>query len=627
MAKTTRNFIVGRMNKSVDERLVPNGEYIHAENVRLGSTENSEIGSVENSKGNKLIVNPEYPSGTSHSFQCIGAYADAANETIYWFVHADLVTIGATTKLDMIVSYNKLTQITTNHVVSIDDGGNVNTTLNFNPTYLINSVNKVENLLFFSDNLNPPRFIDVNKNYPEPIGNIDQFSAESILVIKKPPVAAPAIRQFSTSQAETYMDERFICFAYRYKYANNEYSATSQWSLPAFTPKSFSLSLESSLNEGMINNFNTVEVTYNTGSSLVVEVELLFKEAASNTIKVIESFDKEELGLGDNNDETMMFDNSKIFTILADSEILRLYDNVPLLAKSQTIMGNRLMYGNYVEGYDLVDSTETPIQFDYIASLKETEINETFLTAAFSSGSYEIDCITGSPATTSSTDAVMTIYLTEDGTAGGTPIVLKAGMVLDFDVSFIHQQFTGDTSGAFTPPTSTTPLTNLTFTYVLPQDYASAYNLATSPEFVAFLGAPTNIQKVADCADGTTITDRFNCLLPSGLSGASGGSTTTLSKCWSGTKDEFCTGNTALFDTAYATLGIITSGSNSSQIGIQLMAMAYVDTCPQNGAATATQVVYEYYKYSAAEVSVKSIDTSPSLKSNRNYQKYFTRRK
>ena len=52
MANIQRNFIAGRMNKSLDERLVPNGEYINAVNVRLGSTEDSEIGAVENSKGN-----------------------------------------------------------------------------------------------------------------------------------------------------------------------------------------------------------------------------------------------------------------------------------------------------------------------------------------------------------------------------------------------------------------------------------------------------------------------------------------------------------------------------------------------------------------------------------------------
>ena len=32
------NFIAGKMNKSVDERLIPAGQYINALNVRLGST-------------------------------------------------------------------------------------------------------------------------------------------------------------------------------------------------------------------------------------------------------------------------------------------------------------------------------------------------------------------------------------------------------------------------------------------------------------------------------------------------------------------------------------------------------------------------------------------------------------
>ena len=47
MTKIQRNFAKGRMNKSIDERLLPNGEYTDALNVRLGSTEQSEIGSVE----------------------------------------------------------------------------------------------------------------------------------------------------------------------------------------------------------------------------------------------------------------------------------------------------------------------------------------------------------------------------------------------------------------------------------------------------------------------------------------------------------------------------------------------------------------------------------------------------
>jgi len=83
MANLVRNFIKGRMNKSVDERLVPDGEYIDAQNIRMGSTEDSEIGTVENTKGNTQLTTLVYPpTGTALSAQatCIGAYSDGANE-------------------------------------------------------------------------------------------------------------------------------------------------------------------------------------------------------------------------------------------------------------------------------------------------------------------------------------------------------------------------------------------------------------------------------------------------------------------------------------------------------------------------------------------------------------------
>ena len=620
MAKTLRNFIQGRMNKSVDERLVPQGEYIDGQNVRLGSTENSEIGSVENAKGNELLVTPLYTDGNTYGFKTLGAYADSANETLYWFIHADATGVGLTNKIDMILSYNVLSKVITYHVISADDGGGVNTTLNFNDTYLINGINKIDNLLFFTDNLNPPRFIDLNKDYSDPIANIDQFTAEEILVIKKPPLEAPSLQLITIAKDDTYLEERFICFAYRYKYSNNEYSATSQFTNPSFSPKNFNLSLESGVNEGMVNEYNAVEVTYNTGSSLVTEIQILFKEADNPTVKVIESFNKSDLGLGNNNNETILFDNSKIFTILADSEILRLYDNVPLLSKAQTTMGNRLMYGNYYEGYDLKDSTGRDIIFNYETSLVSTDINEYDLATTISNSTISMDCTSGSLVNVTVPNGQMGFYLTVDGSSAGTPLSLKSGGQVTMDIQFIHNSYGGNISGAFTPPTSTTPATDLTIDFNLARDYTSAFDLATSSEFVQYIGSPTNIKTIANCLTGISRSDAFNCSVPSSQSGASGGSSTTLSKCWSGTKDEFCTGNTSVFDTSFAVLGIRTDPSNANFIGLTLMAVAYTDTCPVNGAAAATQVVFEYYQINLASATYKDIGSPLSLHSNRNYE-------
>jgi len=219
MAELTRNFNKGVMNKVVDERLIPDGQYIDALNVRMGSTEEKSIGAIENTKGNVKFTNLIYIDGTplSDEARTIGAFEDGANETIYWFVHDSNFPVGATGKLDLIVSFNVLTNILTYHVISIDNGDGIDTTLNFNPTYVITGINKIDDLLFWTDDYNPPRFINVTENYPNPSsGNIDYYIPslgssfpeilfERLQVIKKPPVASPEIQLTNVPGQENFL--------------------------------------------------------------------------------------------------------------------------------------------------------------------------------------------------------------------------------------------------------------------------------------------------------------------------------------------------------------------------------------------------------------------------------------
>lgn len=39
-----KNFVGSKMNKSLDERLIPNGQYTDALNIRISSDEDGEIG-------------------------------------------------------------------------------------------------------------------------------------------------------------------------------------------------------------------------------------------------------------------------------------------------------------------------------------------------------------------------------------------------------------------------------------------------------------------------------------------------------------------------------------------------------------------------------------------------------
>jgi hypothetical protein len=578
MANITRNFITGRMNKVVDERLIPDGEYIDALNVRMGSTENSEIGVIENTKGNTKLTTLKYINGTalSASARCIGTITDSSKETVYWFIHDSNFGVGATGKLDMIVSFNVYNNILTYHVISINDGGGDNTTLNFNPGYLITGVSIIDNLLFFTDDYNPPRVINLDKNYPDPVGNIDQFSAESILVIKKPPVESPSVELINTGDEENYLESRFICFAYRYQYEDGEYSATSQWSDPAFEPKAFDFSINSYLNDGMQNKFNTAIVTYNTGGPLVKGIDLLFKETTSNVIKVIEKLNKADLGLSDNTNYTFTFINSKIFTVLSENELSRLFDNVPLLAKAQTIMGNRLMYGNYVEGYDMLDENGNPVDLEYSLTLTSEEVGNFEITNSLASGTYSF----GSAQTIPNS----VVYLNLAG------FELIEGASITVDMTFEHQSFAGTTPF----PTETTDNVSLTFSFVLPKSYSSVYELASSLEFQDAVGDLGNIQSVTNSCDGITFTDEFNCALPNNLD--------ALIKFQSG------------IASAGQGIGIITSPA-STQIGLQLLTMRYV-----NNVTTPTVNVYEYYSYNFIEALYQKIDSPRSLHSNRGYE-------
>jgi len=583
MPKFTRTFVAGRMNKVTDERLLPEGEYIDAMNVRMGSTELSEIGVIENTKGNEQLTSLTYIDGTSLSnlAKCIGAYEDGEANTLYWFVHDPDFPVGATGKLDLIVSFNVITGILTYHVVSIDDGGGVNTTLNFNESYLITGISLIktgtlnENLLFFTDDLNPPRFINPTRLYSIPTLNIDSpILAEQLLVIKKPPIQSPSITPIRLNGQENFMETRFLCFAYRYRYADNEYSAISQFSAPAFIPNPFDFSINSFLNEGMVNEANGVNITFNTGGPLVRGIDLLFKEADSNVIKVIEKLDKQKQGYVDNANYTFLFSNSKIFTVLPDSEILRLYDNVPLQAKAQTIMGNRLMYANYIEGYDLVDSNGSDVQFLYETSLTSESVGDTQIPDSTISSVYTID---GSQTIG---DSAFQIDL--------TGLSLVSGAAISIDITYTHSTFTSST------PAQETTNVSISFTFFLPRDYTSVYDLATSTEFQDAIGTVTNIQLMPTACNGITFTDTFNCSVPSSLD--------SFLKYGSGVS------------AINQPITILTSTS-SSVIGFQLPAVEFVDNL-----TTPTVFAYEYYEVTFVEATYQEIASPTSLHSNRGYE-------
>ena len=84
MAKLQHTFVQGKMNKDLDERLVPNGQYRDAQNIQISSSEGSDVGAVENILGNAKQNNKPGGGSWNTSFgltnaKCIGAVRDSQN--------------------------------------------------------------------------------------------------------------------------------------------------------------------------------------------------------------------------------------------------------------------------------------------------------------------------------------------------------------------------------------------------------------------------------------------------------------------------------------------------------------------------------------------------------------------
>jgi hypothetical protein len=362
MADLQRTFLAGRMNKDLDERLIPDGEYRDALNVTIDTSEVSSIGAVQNALGNSQLAIPQNILASmgvaiSNDLSTIGAVTYEAQSLLYWFV------VGS--DFEGIFEYNQETQITS-LILGCTDGQ-----LGFTKNNLITGVNyitdgKGSGLLVWNDNKNEPRKINISRartySVDDPRIDID------INLIVKPPLNAPYIKLSTLTSPNLIpnnIEDKFVYFSYRYKYADNEYSSMSPFSAVAFDPKVLQIDSQTGENKGMLNKYNQVELSFETGNEFVKEIQLLVWESRTLNVRIIDNLDKSELNIPDNAVESFYFMNNKTYAALPSDQTTRLFDNVPLKALAQDVIGSRLVMGNYVQFRDLVNSAGM-IDIDYV---------------------------------------------------------------------------------------------------------------------------------------------------------------------------------------------------------------------------------------------------------------------
>jgi hypothetical protein len=377
-----KNFVRGIMNKDLDDRLLPDSVYRDALNIKASSSDDQDSGTAQNYLGNTQMVDvatliqAEGLTITTNIVP-IGSFTDTKNNYIYWFLTSD--------RYDIIFRYFESDAgVGSGRLVLVETRSTG--IMKFNQQYLITGVNIVENLLFFTDGLNPPRRINVDKDYRD--GSI---SEDNVNVIVKPPLSAPVIALIDdTTIEENTIEDKFIRFAYRYRYENNEYSALSPFSKTAFEAQEFKFNFNTGRNESMQNKANSIDITVDIGTKEVQKIDIVAKDSRNNNTLVITTIDKSTLP-NTNQSYTYKFKNNKVYTVLPQTQVTRLFDNVPLSARAQDLIGSRIVYGNYKQFFDLKKPSGEIIVPNFSLSAQSTAIEEGTPAETFKSGrDYEV---------------------------------------------------------------------------------------------------------------------------------------------------------------------------------------------------------------------------------------------
>jgi hypothetical protein len=179
MAKISNTFLKSKMNKDLDARIIPSGEYRNAINVQVNKSEGDQVGSLENVLGNTKVADIGIHTGYAGTLHCIGQVVDDSSGIAYLFY-----TSGS-------LSINFYSPNNKNYIISFDSKSNSLVTLvegaflNFSSQNPIYGVNILENLLFWTDNRNQPRKINIKLANPSEVPNPSYYTSEDQISVAK----------------------------------------------------------------------------------------------------------------------------------------------------------------------------------------------------------------------------------------------------------------------------------------------------------------------------------------------------------------------------------------------------------------------------------------------------------
>lgn len=324
-------YFVGGLNSDDEDRVIPNGDYRYALNIRNSKSDSDSQGSIENVKGNAVT---QVALGVGN-YKCIGAYDDKLNNKVYWFVYSDQLN-HSIIEFDVVANSTQLVIY--------------GAALNFQEDKLIieQNIAIIDGLMYWV-NVKPYK-INIAK---AKAGLISGFDEQAILAVKAAP-QYPPVTEYETDTSKKLNSVRGKLFQFRYKwvYDDNEESAWSPISKVAlpltegqYRPSAYYPTQEN----------NNIRVDISVGSPNVKRIKIAFREGNIGDFYLFKDIDK---SLNIVTPQSYHFYNDEAYTSLDNdgNKGMRLFDWLPLESNTQSLIdGNRLAYGGITEGFDPVN--------------------------------------------------------------------------------------------------------------------------------------------------------------------------------------------------------------------------------------------------------------------------------
>jgi hypothetical protein len=336
------------LNKDDDQRLVKQVEMVDALNVHVSANIDGNSGVIKNILGTALVpaagLNDRIMTSNA---QVVGSISIPRKQYVIFFVYVNPSSGLHHSIMLYDVANNNVKKLIATPILNFQPDNYVQADVIFNEDD--------QTFVYFTDGYNSPKKINVDRLItqadsiwldPQDINYYSDTDRLEFLEVCKTPPQKPITFYYDTdsSISKNNIIDKVFQFAYQYVYRDDEVSAISPYSKIAFSPTAFGSGI---VNPASEKENNRINLLFSSGNKEVKKVKLLARVGTSGAFSVIGEVNNPLSSSG-----TFSFTNDGLFPLISTAEVDKNFDNVPLKAGSQVIAGNRLVYGDYTEGYD-----------------------------------------------------------------------------------------------------------------------------------------------------------------------------------------------------------------------------------------------------------------------------------